>query len=469
MNQQSPLSAPQSPISNPQSPISNPQSPIPKPQSPVSGLRSPLSNRLWLLILLASLALRLAAVAVMGNRVEGLPGIVDQISYHTLAQRVLSGHGFTMPTDWWPVTRANEPTAHWSYLYTLYLTAVYAVFGVKPLAARLLQALIVGLLWPWLTLRVGRRVGGPAVGLVAAAWSAVYGYFAYYSAALMTESFYITAILWTLDRSLTLAHGDWRKRQWALLGLAIGVTVLLRQVFLVFVPVLFLWLWLAPGRRGFTPAEVAASPSLGGRLRGSLLALAIMLLLILPWTVRNYRAFGHFVPLNTNAGYAFFWANHPIYGAQFVAILPGKAPYQRLIPAELRSLDEAALDSALLRRGFEFVMQDPARYFLLSLSRLRTFFMFWPESESSFLSNLVRVLSFGVALPFIIVGLWLTAREWRRWSLLWLFVAVYTVVHLLSWALVRYRLPVDGVLLIFASPALLRLLMLSGRRLQSRP
>ncbi|MFZ2419896.1 MAG: glycosyltransferase family 39 protein [Anaerolineae bacterium] len=454
---------------NQQSPLSALQSPIPNLQSPISGLHSPLPTRLFLFVLLASLALRLAAVLVMGNRVEALPGIVDQISYHTLAQRVLDGHGFTMPTDWWPVTRANEPTAHWSYLYTLYLAAVYAVFGVKPLAARLMQALIVGLLWPWLTFRVGRRVGGTDVGLAAAAWSAVYGYFAYYSAALMTESFYITAILWTLDRGLTLAYGDWRKRQWALLGLAVGVTVLLRQVFLVFVPVLFLWLWLAPGRRGFVPAEVAAPPGLGARLRGSLLALAVVLLLILPWTVRNYRAFGHFVPLNTNAGYAFFWANHPIYGTQFVAILPGKAPYERLIPAELRQLDEAALDSALLRRGLGFVVQDPGRYILLSLGRLRTFFMFWPESESSFLSNIVRVLSFGLALPFISVGLWLTARDWRRWSLLWLFVGVYTVVHLLSWALVRYRLPVDGVLLIFASPALLRLQSLIVRRSQSRP
>ncbi|MEZ4661990.1 MAG: hypothetical protein R2911_30950 [Caldilineaceae bacterium] len=27
--------------------------------------------------------------------------------------------------------------------------------------------------------------------------------------------------------------------------------------------------------------------------------------LILPWTVRNYMAFGKFVPLNTNSGYAF--------------------------------------------------------------------------------------------------------------------------------------------------------------------
>jgi hypothetical protein len=39
-------------------------------------------------------------------------------------------------------------------------------------------------------------------------------------------------------------------------------------------------------------------------------------------------------------------------------------------------------------------------------------------------------------------------------TLLWLFAVVYAVVHLASWANVRYRLPVDAVLLIFASLAL---------------
>jgi hypothetical protein len=37
--------------------------------------------------------------------------------------------------------------------------------------------------------------------------------------------------------------------------------------------------------------------------------------------------------------------------------------------------------------------------------------------------------------------------------LLYLYVAIYTLVHLLSWTLIRYRLPVDAVLVIFAAVA----------------
>jgi 4-amino-4-deoxy-L-arabinose transferase-like glycosyltransferase len=175
-----------------------------------------------------------------------LPGTQDQISYDRLAQRVLTGHGFSFGTSWWPATRAGEPTAHWSYLYTLYLTAVYGLVGYSPLAARLIQAILVGILMPWLVYRLGCRHFGSRVGLVAAGLMACYAYFIYYAAVLMTESFYIIGILWTLDLAGQLGKADTSPpeagRRSLLLGLALAVIVLLRQVFLPFIPVLFTWL-----------------------------------------------------------------------------------------------------------------------------------------------------------------------------------------------------------------------------------
>jgi len=219
-----------------------------------------------------------------------------------------------------------------------------------------------------------------------------------------------------------------------------GLAGLLRQSFLLFVPFALLacvdWTTV---RRRFAVA-----------LRGPLAAIGIIAVLILPWTLRNYQAFQRLVLLNTNAGFAFYWANHPIYGTNFAGILPPGISYQSLIPAELRSLDEAALESALMQRGVQFVLDDPGRYLLLSISRFKTYFMFWPSADSGLLSNVVRVLSFGLALPFILHGLILALRRWRRWLLLYLFVVVYSGIHLLSWALIRYRLPVDAVLLVFA-------------------
>ncbi len=112
------------------------------------------------------------------------------------------------------------------------------------------------------------------------------------------------------------------------------------------------------------------------------------------------------------------------------------------------------------------VVADPLRYLKLSLSRIPVYFMFWPSHESGFVSNLARVVSFGVLWPFMLYGL-VRSFIFRPWSfirlladnafLLQLFALVYTAIHLLSWALIRYRLPVDAVLLVFAALAIMDL------------
>lgn len=420
---------------------------------------------------------RVGSALYQGDTVSPLPGIYDQISYDALARRVLTGYGFTFPVDWWPATRAGEPTAHWSFLYTLYLAAVYALFGPHPLVARLIQAVVASILQPWLSYRIGRRLFGTRIGVVAAALSAVYPYFVYYASALMTETFYILAILWSLDlatgsirslverppvlpRSRTAIIGT--KRPWILLGLALGVAALLRQLILLFVPFLFIWIvWIAISQRSMRWA-VGTINLLKPAATGLLVSVLVLFAMIVPWTVRNYEAFGRFVPLNTNSGYAFFWGNHPIYGTDFVPILPGNLYYE-LIPADLRILDEAALDQALLKEGVGFVLEDPGRVMLLSASRIKYYFQFWPSPESSVVSNLMRLLSFGILLPLTIYGLFLSTVQGRQYALsgqrlaialLCLFTAVYSLIHILSWALIRYRLPIDGLLILFAALAI---------------
>jgi hypothetical protein len=190
-------------------------------------------------------------------------------------------------------------------------------------------------------------------------------------------------------------------------------------------------------------------------------AFIIILVMVLPFTIYNISRFGHFLLLNTNSGYAFFWANHPIHGTHFQSILT-TGEYQDLIPEELRNLDEAALDQALLQRGLRFILDDPVRYVLLSISRIPVYFMFWPSKDSGLISNISRVASFGLLWPFMLYGLYRSIAKRKQSLIVWLdsptallvlFVSIYSLIHLLSWSLIRYRLPVDAVLLIFAGLA----------------
>ena len=409
----------------------------------------------WLLGIIAlSVLTRIAASLYIGNSISALPGVTDQISYHTLAHSLLEGKGFTFPVNWWPATQAGEPTAHWSFLYTLFITAVYALFGEFPLAVRLAQSIIAGILQPLLLYKIGKELFGSTAGLVAAGLDALYFYFIYYSATLMTESFFITAILAVLYFAFRLTDqnriytgaGRW---SCALgLGVSMGAAVLFRQVFLLFLP--FLFLWIVYARRKSDLKKCILQLVVAGSL---------VMAMIVPFTLYNYARFGRFVLLNTNAGYAFFWGNNPIYGTKFEAILtPQTANYLELLPIELKGLNEAELDTALLQRGFQFVLNAPVRYVLLSISRIPIYFTFWPTADSSLVSNLSRVGSFGISLPFMLYGAALAIfnsgkKRMRLDSpqfLLLLFGIIYSLIHILTWTLVRYRLPIDAVFLLFA-------------------
>ncbi len=415
---------------------------------------------LWVAVLVSILA-RVASSLYLGNHITELPGIADQNSYHTLALRVLNGYGFSFAQTWWPLTAPDAPTAHWSFLYTFYLVIVYGLFGPNPIAARLIQAVFTGLIQPILIYQLARTVFNQRAAILSAFALAGYTYFIYYAGALMTEPFYITTILASFWVALKITKTPQEKNSILLgysllLGLLLGFTVLLRQLFLLFTPFLVGWIlyarWKEQSAVNWLPVIVPILVILG---------------MILPFSWYNYVRFDQFVLLNTNSGFAFFWGNHPIYGTHFVSILtPEMGSYEALIPVELRSLSEAAMEKELLKLGLGFVFQDPVRYIQLSISRIPPYFMFWPSSESGLFSNLSRVLGFGLYLPFMLFGLYLAVKnDWKHIlhtfsGLALLFFFVYAGVHILTWTLIRYRLPIDAVYMVFVGVALDKLFSL---------
>jgi 4-amino-4-deoxy-L-arabinose transferase-like glycosyltransferase len=414
------------------------------------------------LILFTSVLIRGGAALYLGNEVVPLPGTYDQVSYDALAQNVAAGKGFVFDADWYPFTMARTPTAHWSFLYVSYLAGVYAIVGYYPVIARLAQAVIVGVLMPWLVYRLGKRALGKTAGLAGAIGITFYIYLIYYSATLMTEPFYIVSLLWAIDVLQRIREHVYHQNEepiklqgwfigrvslWVECGAALGIATLLRQQALLLVPFFLGWLLWTTWER----------VKLQRLIYSIVLLMVIVALFILPWTVRNYIVYGEFLPLNSNVGWAIFVANHPLQGNHFDPLL-GVA-----LPDEWVGLNEAELNGKLMAAGIRFMLEDPIRFILQSLDRFRNYFRFWPEPTSSPIANVSRVLSFGLYLPFMIYGLILSIRRlWEKESpqrlahnltLLYLYVFIYSAMHLMSWAMHRYRLPVDAAMMVFVGLA----------------
>jgi hypothetical protein len=115
--------------------------------------------------------------------------------------------------------------------------------------------------------------------------------------------------------------------------------------------------------------------------------------------------------------------------------------------------NDVDITNELLRRGIQNVLNDPWMFVMLTITRLREFFLFWPTTQSDIFSNLLRVFSFGIMWPFAAAGLWLSRRQWRDLLPIYIFMVTHTGVYAVTWTMVRYRVPLDAFLIPFAAVA----------------
>lgn len=384
-------------------------------------------------ILISALVLRVVAALVLGNTVSGLSGAHDEISYNMLGQRFAAGHGMTFPENWYPWIKANAPQSYFSYTFSLFLAGIYAVFGYFPIVARLIMALMsTGVIY--MIFIIGRRLFDHQIALIASAIAAVYAYLIFYGVTLVTETPFILALLVAIYVALVIREGP-SLRLWILLGISLAITVLLRMAVIFFVPVLLGWiLWSLHERR---------------HIKYGVIPIVILFMALLPFTMRNYNLWGHVMLLEAQFGHVFWNGNHPGHEGDF-------HPYKVFeIPEEvLESNNDAEITNELLRRGIRNVIEAPDHFLLLTLTRLREYFTFWPTQDSTLPANVLRVISFGLIVPFTIIGLVAGLRRWQMLLPVYLFMLIHTGVYAVSWTMIRYRIPVDVFFIIFTAYAI---------------
>lgn len=252
---------------------------------------------------------------------------------------------------------------------------------------------------------------------------------------LVTETPFILMLLLALLTSYSIVDRPalWK---WLALGLVLAAAVLLRMAVLFFVFALLAWLTLRVKQQRWH----------------ALLPLLMIVGAVAPFTIHNYQTWGRFLLLEAQFGHVFWNGNHPDSLGRFRPdrVFP--------IPEEVLALDnDAAITNELLRRGIQNIVDDPGLFVLLTITRLREFFIFWPTPESALMANVLRVCSFGIMWPFSLAGLWLSRRQWRDLLPVYLFMLTHTGVYAVTWTMVRYRIPIDVFLIPFAAVAGLRL------------
>ncbi len=389
----------------------------------------------------------------------------DPLTYDQIARNLLAGKGFTGASFYYP-PGSEHPTAFWDPLYPLFLSALYWLFGRSVHVVRIAQALLGGGAVA-LTYLVGRRLAevrrptsdvrsradggfqgdfdlaGRGVGLLAAAISAVYPFFIYYAAQLLTETLFMALILAVFVAGYR-AQDTARLRWFALLGALTGLAALCRaEAFLFGIALIGWFAW-------------RATRTWASRLPRGAAALAMLLLVMLPWGIRNHLTHGQFILTTTKLGYNLYKYYHPQMTAdQTVPVVP--------FP-DLDDLSEPQREAVMRRDGIHFMLENPERTLWFMANKLALLFKLTPSNEVNRRYALVSVASYGVLAPFMAAGL--AIALFRRGDLLP--VAAYVLFSVATKAAVfagiRLRMQIEPFLIILAAVAVVATLEWARRR-----
>ncbi len=269
-----------------------------------------------ILICLAGLALR------VDHAWEGsAENLDDSAAYERIARGLHENGEFEQAG---PGTPAHpQPATNYSPGLPLFVGGVFELAGDDDVRlARILLALIGTAAIP-VVFAVGRRLAGPAAGLTGAALVAFYPTLISNAGMLLTEPLAgtllaggVLAILRARDQNGPMA--------WAVAGLLLGLTTMVRPEYLIVTLILAPTLILMELRGGF-----------GHAVRPVAVLLLAVLVVIAPWTVRNAIEYERVVPLSTGGGQTLFTGSYVPSNGNPTKVMPDLLEQNPVLKAEI--------------------------------------------------------------------------------------------------------------------------------------
>jgi 4-amino-4-deoxy-L-arabinose transferase-like glycosyltransferase len=324
---------------------------------------------------------------------------------------------------------------------------------------------------------LGRRLGGPAVGILAALLAAIYPTFIDNSEQILSEPLAAFTLTTAVLGFLWASDPGRRPWAWLLPGAALGATALARPEYLPFAAVFALIALIRIGRRRSYRSGFACAA----------LLLAAFAAVLAPWTVRNYLVLDRFVPVTTGGGKALFVATYlPGKGRQLpvkrtlIKRFTGKqdvtdrevaqTQMKDLLDRVARKYPDMERDAALARIGREnfrkYFRERPFAYMRMVATKM---WNIWRRGSGPTMRAGGWIVFHYAMLALAVTALVLLALR-RRWEAIpiGLLIGGITVLGGLLLAVPRRNVPLMPLVLTLAAAGAVWLGLVAGGRLAER-
>jgi 4-amino-4-deoxy-L-arabinose transferase-like glycosyltransferase len=359
---------------------------------------------------------------------------IDPDGFGELGANIYNGKGYVASND-------SSPAISRGPVYPYVLAGLFLLSGgVNLSAVQIFQAICHGLT-TFLIFLLGARLFHRRVAILGQTLCSVHPLLIWYTARIWVETVFTLAVVVVLFAVILLVERATASRSVAA-GVAMGIATLTKSILLLFPFLVGFFLIAYRKKEGRRPAVVL---------------MLSFLMVVAPWTLRNYRATGQFVPVHTLLGVNMIqgdaigecWTKHP------------------LSSLELWHHSVHEIDSLLFKSGYS--PTDPEGDRILFLSSLKhnfssplefikrdliNFLTFWYLGESPLKSMLLA----SIQLPLLVCVIAVILRLWQKnmaIRVVVLLIAYFAVAHSLVNGWARFSTPIVPASLLFVSYAIM--------------
>ena len=359
--------------------------------------------------------------------------------YDTIALNIIQQKGYSF--------NHLNATYH-SYVYPVYpfLTALsHLITGRNYFALEIFQIILSAAACYFIYL-IAKLIFNQKVGLLSSFLVALHPGLIVYSTKLHELTLvvlFLTVIFWliaSLDYSKVYNN--------IFIGILIGIGVLTRPTFVFFLPVYFLYIWLHSKRFKYALKAIAA-------------VTLFLILIILPWTIRNYQIHKRWIFITTNSAEHFWRGNNPAASGSALTedgySIIEKAPSE--FKEKIYKMTEIEQYDFFYKEAYRFIGSNPVFFIKLVLRKFFYFCWFSPQVGLMYpgLWKIVYRAYYGILFFTFILGLYASLFKEKlginRAAVVSMsfFLFLTLLLHTVYYVEIRHRWAIEPFMLIFSA------------------